>query len=84
MQIGVRELKAKTSEILRRVEDGETVEITNHGRIVARMVPVITDAQHAEALTVLADMEQLAAEIGARDIEPIDTATLMQEERRVL
>ena len=84
MQVGVRELKAKTSEILRRVEDGETIDVTNHGRIIARIVPALTDAQHAEALAVLADMEQLAAEIGAKPIPPIDTTTLMQEERRSL
>lgn len=84
MQVGVRELKAKTSDVLRRVEHGETVEITNHGRVVARLVPALPPAQHDEALAVLADMEQLAAEIGARDLAPIDTATLMHEERRAL
>lgn len=84
MQVGVRELKANTSDVLRRVEHGETIEITNHGRVVARLVPVAPLAQHSESLAVLADMEQLAAEIGARDLAPVDTATVMHEERRAL
>ncbi len=84
MRVGVRELKAQTSDILRRVEHGESVEITNHGRVVARLVPVVTEAQHDEALAVLADMEALAVEIGARALPTVDTATLMDEERRAL
>ena len=34
-QIGVRELKAHTSEVLRRVAEGETYEVTSRGKIVA-------------------------------------------------
>lgn len=36
----VRELKAQLSAYLRRVEAGETVIITRHGRAVGRIVPV--------------------------------------------
>ncbi len=39
--VGVRELKQHTSEVLRRVrENGETIEVTFRGRVVARLVPV--------------------------------------------
>ena len=34
-----RELRNNSTEILRRVEKGETFSITNHGRTVARLVP---------------------------------------------
>ena len=37
--IQVVEAKAKFSAILAEVEAGETVAITRHGRIVARLVP---------------------------------------------
>ena len=37
--IGVRELRQRASEWLRRVEQGETIEITNRGRPVARLSP---------------------------------------------
>ncbi|TLY26995.1 MAG: type II toxin-antitoxin system prevent-host-death family antitoxin, partial [Nitrospirae bacterium] len=36
----VRELKAKTSAVLRRVEEGDTVLVTTHGRPTAMLVPV--------------------------------------------
>jgi prevent-host-death family protein len=39
-QVSVRELKQDTFGILARVEAGETLEITNHGKPVARVVPV--------------------------------------------
>lgn len=38
--IGVRELRQRASEWLRRVEAGETIEVHNRGRPVARLVPV--------------------------------------------
>jgi len=39
MEVGVRELKAKLSEYLSRVERGETLDVTSRGRRVARIVP---------------------------------------------
>jgi prevent-host-death family protein len=36
---GVRELKTKLSEYLRDVKHGETVLVTEHGRVVAELVP---------------------------------------------
>ena len=38
--IGVRELRQRASEFLRRVEAGQSVEITARGRPVALLVPV--------------------------------------------
>jgi prevent-host-death family protein len=39
-RVGVRELKASLSRFLARVREGETVEVTDRGRPVARIVPV--------------------------------------------
>lgn len=39
----VRELKTKTSEMLRTVERGNTVLVTTHGRPTAMLVPVTED-----------------------------------------
>jgi len=36
---GVRQLKDNLSRYIRRVEDGEYIAITAHGRIVAQLVP---------------------------------------------
>lgn len=38
--IGIRELRQNASEHLRRVQAGETFEITDRGRPVARLVPI--------------------------------------------
>jgi prevent-host-death family protein len=37
--IGVRELRQRASELLRRVEQGETIEVTDRGRPVAILSP---------------------------------------------
>jgi prevent-host-death family protein len=39
-QVGVRELRQNASALLRRVQAGETLEVTDRGRPVARLVPV--------------------------------------------
>ncbi|CAN5567386.1 hypothetical protein BH24CHL9_BH24CHL9_06760 [soil metagenome] len=39
MDIGVRDLKARLSEVLDRVERGEVVGVTNRGRRIAHIVP---------------------------------------------
>jgi prevent-host-death family protein len=38
--VGVRELRQNASELLDRVQAGESFEITNHGRPVARLVAI--------------------------------------------
>ena len=39
VSIGVRELRQRASELLRRVEQGETIEVTDRGRPVAILAP---------------------------------------------
>ncbi len=38
--VGVRELRQRASELLRRVEAGETIEVTDRGRAVAVLAPL--------------------------------------------
>jgi len=38
--IGVRELRQRASEYLRRVEAGETLEVTDRGRPIALLTPI--------------------------------------------
>lgn len=42
-QIGVRELRQHASKHLERVQRGESLEVTDRGRAVARLVPVTGD-----------------------------------------
>jgi len=39
--VGLRELRQDASELVRRVENGEEIEITVAGRLAARMVPAV-------------------------------------------
>lgn len=55
--VGVRELRQRASELLRRVERGEIIEITDRGRPVAQLRP----------LPVGSPLEQLRA---SGDVEP--------------
>lgn len=38
--VGLRELRHRTREVLARVEGGETIDVTDYGRLAARLVPV--------------------------------------------
>lgn len=38
-QVGLRELRQDASELVRRVEEGEQIDITVSGRLAARLVP---------------------------------------------
>lgn len=38
--VGVRELRQRASELLRLVEQGETIEVTDRGRPVALLTPL--------------------------------------------
>lgn len=38
--VGVRQLRQQASELLRRVEAGETIEVTDRGRPVAVLAPL--------------------------------------------
>lgn len=45
MSIGIRELRQQASAYLRKVERGETIEVTDHGRPVALLTPVPTASE---------------------------------------
>ena len=55
-RVGIRELRQRASELLRLVERGETVEITDRGRPVARLSP-IPDGTPLERLRTSGEIE---------------------------
>lgn len=65
IEVGIRDLKARAGEIVRRVRDrGEVVDITYHGEVVARLVPAGPPArQSPDVKAILTNLDQLAAEI---------------------
>jgi prevent-host-death family protein len=84
--IGVRELKEHASQILRRVrEEGEEFQVTYHGRVVARVIPVARSQPVPTDSTVIwSDLDRLATEIGARWPAGVTAAEAVREGRREL
>jgi prevent-host-death family protein len=85
-EVGVRELKQKTSEILRRVRQGrETILITYRGRAIARLEPIEDEeTKRAKGLAALEEIEALAQEIGARWTPGVSAVEAVREQRREL
>ncbi len=49
-QVAATEAKARLAELLRNVEQGETIAITRHGKTIAHLVPAfVTDRAAREA-----------------------------------
>jgi prevent-host-death family protein len=59
-QVGIRELRQRASELLRLVERGETVEITDRGRPVALLTP-LPGGSPLEQLRAAGDVESAGA-----------------------
>lgn len=66
--IGIRELRTNASELIRRVrEQGEIIDITYYGEVVARLVPVKQLKIRDEELPALwAEMDRRAQEVSAQ------------------
>jgi prevent-host-death family protein len=54
--IGIRELRQRASELLRRVEQGETIEVTDRGRRVAILAPP-PDGNELDRMRTLGEIE---------------------------
>jgi prevent-host-death family protein len=66
--VGIRELRQRASELVRRVEDGESIQITDRGRPVALLSPLPEDP--LERLRAAGDLQ--AAERDLADLpEPL-------------
>ncbi|MBI5850501.1 MAG: type II toxin-antitoxin system prevent-host-death family antitoxin [Planctomycetes bacterium] len=44
-RIAIQDLKRRLAEVLRRVEAGESFEVTRHGRVVASLTPHVEDSR---------------------------------------
>ena len=60
-RVGVRELRQRASELLRLVEGGDTIEITDRGRPVALLGP-IPSGSPLEQLRRTGEIEQATAD----------------------
>ncbi len=83
VSVGVRELKARASEIVREVQRrGMAVEITLRGRPVARLVPVRDSRSSADAGGRWRALDDIAADIGRKWPAGASAARAVTEGRR--
>ena len=75
-EIGAFEAKNKLSWLLDRVEQGEEIVITRHGKPVARMVPTNAGVDRSEARAALQRMRDRAKQAG---LGPFDWKTFKAE-----
>jgi prevent-host-death family protein len=74
--VGVRELKERTSDILREVSEGQTVEVTHRGKVMARLVPPPKSLSPEEIERVLAEDDELIREIDGAQTGPVELSDL--------
>ncbi len=81
--IGIRELKDQASQIMRRVrEEGDAFEVTYHGRVIARIVPVTQAGPEAASLTEFwRQWDEAVREISARWPEGVSAVEAVREGR---
>src|SRR5512135_3087184 len=68
--IGIRELRQHASVYVYLAEKGQTVDITNRGRLVARLVPVREPGSPLERLIAAGIVEPAEEPGGAGGLEP--------------
>ena len=80
--VGVRELRQRASELLRIVERGETVEITDRGRPVALLTPLPAGSAY-ERLVATGIIESAASSLDDLP-EPLELAVDAERPSAVL
>jgi prevent-host-death family protein len=82
--VGVRELKAETSRILRAVRDeGEEVAVTHRGETIAYLVPARpTRRRSRRTQRISSDLDRLAREIRRRWPRGVGAVEALRDVRR--
>lgn len=69
-RVGIRELRQQASAVLKRVAGGETIEVTDHGHPIARIVPLRGGSvveqlvREGRATAATGDLLDLAGDLG--------------------
>jgi len=76
-RIGLRELRQNASKYIARVARGESIEVTQRGRLVARIVPARPDTW--EDMIERGDIIPAESSAALEDIVPIDCGVNLSE-----
>ena len=88
-RVGIRELRQRASELLRLVERGETIEVTDRGRPVALLTP-LPEGNRLERLRAAGEIESATGDIDdlppplasqAKELPSVVLARLRHDER---
>ena len=83
--VGVRELKQRTSQVLRELQaSGQEIDVTHHGRVIARLVPIRHTPGRPGGRGAWSTLERVAREIGVRWPKGRSAAAAVRRGRRDL
>jgi prevent-host-death family protein len=82
--IGIRELKAHLSEVLREVEEnGKIIDVTNRGEVVVRLVPMRRRRPNEQQVNaIISDLDTMANELAAYWPEGMSVEDAIDDVRR--
>jgi prevent-host-death family protein len=80
--VGSYEAKTHLPQLLERVEHGETIIITRHGRPVARLVPVVIGTPRPDVAAAIAAMAEFQDQEGPTLGGTLSIRDLINEGRR--
>ena len=82
----IRNLTEHINEVLRMIEEGETIEVRDGNEVIAHLVPAAKSQQltQQERSAVWTNLERLAAEIGAHWKDNVSAVDAVRDVRREL
>lgn len=80
--VGAYEAKTHLPQLLDRVEGGETITITRHGKAVAKLVPATGGEAKPDVLKVIEEMKRFQREQGPTLGDGLTIREMIEEGRR--
>ena len=80
--VGSYEAKTHLPQLLERVEHGEIITITRHGKPVARLVPAVASTPRPDVVAAIAAMQTFQDEEGPTLGDKLTIRDLINEGRR--
>ncbi len=79
--VGIRELKSRLSHYMRHVKSGQTVTITERGKPIGQIIPIVQEQSLEERLEAMAEAGLL--EWNGQKLEPTSRVARTQGDRTV-